>query len=436
MSDVETLLGEIAGDRCGRRRRRPPAGMDGGGRPAGRVVRRGLRASAGSRCGPTAAATSGPGGATPTPPSRPRPRRPPTTRAASPPRCRPRSPRTWPPTRPPTASRPTASRPTASRPTERRPSRRAPPPSTPRATCSSSAPAGSSPAATSTPCPGGGAYDGPLGVVDRARRHRPAARAGLRAAPGTRRRALRRRGGRPVRRPLHREPAADRPARTRRRPRPASTPTASPTARPRQGGPGPRRDRARRRGGAPDRRLRRGARRAGLHAGGGGGRRPARRLRADPAARALARRHAPAAATTPAPPGSPTAPTRCSSSPASITTVRTVGEPAGRARHGRARWRCTPTSRTPCRPRVRAWVDVRADTPGQVKSVVSELRGRRVRPRVEESWTPATPFGAPLTDRVARVAGDAAGRRPRCPCSPPAPVTTRACWPRRASPPP
>ena len=60
---------------------------------------------------------------------------------------------------------------------------------------------------------------------------------------------------------------------------------------------------------------------------------------------------------------------------------------------------------------VRAWVDVRADTVGQVRSVVSELRAGGF-DLVEESWTPATPFGAPLTERVARVAGEATGGGP------------------------
>ena len=60
---------------------------------------------------------------------------------------------------------------------------------------------------------------------------------------------------------------------------------------------------------------------------------------------------------------------------------------------------------------VRAWVDVRADTPGQVKSVVSELRAVGF-DLVEESWTASTPFGAPLTQRVAAVAGAALGGSP------------------------
>ncbi|MGZ4627091.1 MAG: allantoate amidohydrolase, partial [Kineosporiaceae bacterium] len=58
-----------------------------------------------------------------------------------------------------------------------------------------------------------------------------------------------------------------------------------------------------------------------------------------------------------------------------------------------------------------AWVDLRADTPGQVRSAASEIRSMGF-DLVEESWTPATPLGGPLTDRVARVAGDVAGIGP------------------------
>jgi N-carbamoyl-L-amino-acid hydrolase len=58
--------------------------------------------------------------------------------------------------------------------------------------------------------------------------------------------------------------------------------------------------------------------------------------------------------------------------------------------------------------RVSAWVDIRADTPGQVKSVASEIRGMGF-DLEEESWTPPTLFDAGLTDRVARVAGKAIG---------------------------
>ncbi|HYY11613.1 MAG TPA: M20/M25/M40 family metallo-hydrolase, partial [Kineosporiaceae bacterium] len=56
--------------------------------------------------------------------------------------------------------------------------------------------------------------------------------------------------------------------------------------------------------------------------------------------------------------------------------------------------------------RVSAWVDIRADSPGQVKTVASEIRGVGF-DLVEESWTPATAFDPDLTDHVARVAGAA-----------------------------
>jgi N-carbamoyl-L-amino-acid hydrolase len=60
---------------------------------------------------------------------------------------------------------------------------------------------------------------------------------------------------------------------------------------------------------------------------------------------------------------------------------------------------------------VSAWVDIRADTPGQVRSVATEIRtvGFEL---VEESWTPATAFDTALTDHVARIAGQALGGEP------------------------
>jgi N-carbamoyl-L-amino-acid hydrolase len=61
--------------------------------------------------------------------------------------------------------------------------------------------------------------------------------------------------------------------------------------------------------------------------------------------------------------------------------------------------------------RVLAWVDIRADTTGQVRSVASELQALGFE-LSQESWTPATPLGGPLTDRVAKVAGAAAGIGP------------------------
>jgi len=55
---------------------------------------------------------------------------------------------------------------------------------------------------------------------------------------------------------------------------------------------------------------------------------------------------------------------------------------------------------------VRAWLDVRGDSPAQVRSVVGELRFAAF-DVVEESWTPATVFGAELSDRVAACAAAA-----------------------------
>jgi N-carbamoyl-L-amino-acid hydrolase len=58
-----------------------------------------------------------------------------------------------------------------------------------------------------------------------------------------------------------------------------------------------------------------------------------------------------------------------------------------------------------------AWLDIRADTPGQVKSVASEIKAVGF-DLEQESWTAATPLGGPLTDRVTHVAGDAVGIGP------------------------
>jgi N-carbamoyl-L-amino-acid hydrolase len=58
-----------------------------------------------------------------------------------------------------------------------------------------------------------------------------------------------------------------------------------------------------------------------------------------------------------------------------------------------------------------AWVDIRADTPGQVRSVVSEVKAAGF-DLEQESWTPPTPLGGPLTDRVTHVAGQAVGLGP------------------------
>jgi beta-ureidopropionase / N-carbamoyl-L-amino-acid hydrolase len=55
--------------------------------------------------------------------------------------------------------------------------------------------------------------------------------------------------------------------------------------------------------------------------------------------------------------------------------------------------------------RVRGWLDARGADAGAVRALVAELSaGRDVQ---EESWTPATPFDAALSDRCAAVLGDA-----------------------------
>jgi N-carbamoyl-L-amino-acid hydrolase len=57
---------------------------------------------------------------------------------------------------------------------------------------------------------------------------------------------------------------------------------------------------------------------------------------------------------------------------------------------------------------VTAWLDVRADTPGQVRSVVGEL-GMAGFASAEESWSPATVFDDALTAQAAKAAAGAVG---------------------------
>jgi beta-ureidopropionase / N-carbamoyl-L-amino-acid hydrolase len=90
-----------------------------------------------------------------------------------------------------------------------------------------------------------------------------------------------------------------------------------------------------------------------------------------------------------------------------VTTVRNVaGRQDALATVGKVEVHPNVPNAVPAR--ITAWVDIRADTPGQVKSVASELRGVGF-DLVEESWTPATAFDPALTDHVARVAGGAVG---------------------------
>jgi beta-ureidopropionase / N-carbamoyl-L-amino-acid hydrolase len=58
-----------------------------------------------------------------------------------------------------------------------------------------------------------------------------------------------------------------------------------------------------------------------------------------------------------------------------------------------------------------AWVDIRADTAGQVRSLASEV-GAAGFDLEQESWTPVTSLAGPLTDRITHVAGDAVGIGP------------------------
>ncbi len=58
--------------------------------------------------------------------------------------------------------------------------------------------------------------------------------------------------------------------------------------------------------------------------------------------------------------------------------------------------------------RVRAWLDVRADTEDQVRAVVADLAATTE--LTEESWTARTDFPAALADHLAAVSGTALGR--------------------------
>ena len=88
-----------------------------------------------------------------------------------------------------------------------------------------------------------------------------------------------------------------------------------------------------------------------------------------------------------------------------VTTVRSVaGRQDALATVGKVEVHPNVPNAVPSR--ISAWLDVRGDTPGQVKAVASEIRavGFEIE---QESWTPATAFDPALTDHVARVAGAA-----------------------------
>ena len=136
-----------------------------------------------------------------------------------------------------------------------------------------------------------------------------------------------------------------------------------------------------------------------------------------------------------APPGSPTAQTPCSSSPAWSRPSAAVGEPAGRARHRRARSRSHPNVPNAVPSRVSAWVDIRGGHAGagQVRRLGDPRRRLRPRGGVLDAGDDVRPR-ADRRGRAGRRGGHR--RRPRCPCSPPAPATTPACCPPPASPQP
>ena len=93
-----------------------------------------------------------------------------------------------------------------------------------------------------------------------------------------------------------------------------------------------------------------------------------------------------------------------------ITTVRSVASRQDAlATVGRVEVHPNVTNAVPAV--VVAWVDIRADTTGQVKSVASEIKASGF-DLEQESWTPPTPLGGPLTDRITHVAGDAVGIGP------------------------
>jgi beta-ureidopropionase / N-carbamoyl-L-amino-acid hydrolase len=90
-----------------------------------------------------------------------------------------------------------------------------------------------------------------------------------------------------------------------------------------------------------------------------------------------------------------------------ITTVRSVaGRQDALATVGKVEVHPNVANAVPAL--VVAWLDIRADTQGQVKSVASEIRAVGF-DLEQESWTPATPLGGPLTDRITHVAADAVG---------------------------
>ena len=189
------------------------------------------------------------------------------------------------------------------------------------------------------------------------RRAGPAARAGRRRRPAARHRLLRRRGGRPLRRRLRRLAAAHRRAGPRPRPRARPTTTA-----PRW----PRRWPARRAGpgrlGRDEETLRRIGTFVELHVEQGrglvDGDAAGRRRLLDLAARPLAAGPAAAGPTTPAPPGWPTATTRCWRWP-----PRSLARPAAAERHGTVatvgKVRVRPNGVNAIPSSVTAWLDAR-----------------------------------------------------------------------------
>ena len=130
-----------------------------------------------------------------------------------------------------------------------------------------------------------------------------------------------------------------------------------------------------------------------------------RRGHRDLAARPVAARPRRRRPTTPAPPGWPTATTRCSPSPPPCSRPRAAARRARRARHRRQGRGSSPTAPTRSRRQVTAWLDARG--PGRGRAVRRAWSpavgdGGRRRAPVEESWTAAdATFDAALRDRLA-----------------------------------
>ena len=177
--------------------------------------------------------------------------------------------------------------------------------------------------------------------------------------------------------------------------------------------------------------LRRAARRAGPRAGRP--RRAGRRGQRDLAARPLAASTSPARATTPAPPGWPTAATRCS--PSRSPCWRRTRRPGCAARTPpSAGSRSSPNATNAIPSRVTAWLDARAAEPDDAGRRWSRRYAAKAAERAGRDGTALTVTAESVTPagRLRRRAAPTGW--PRCwrraGAARPAPGTTPGCWPR------